>query len=63
MSATPVFIGSAAVAIAQSFPTFEVSAQSREKSDLIQGKKAISKPLVKEQYSADPSAHVFGDKI
>lgn len=40
-----------------------ICAQSNDKSDLFQGKKPISKPLVSEQYSADPSAHVFNGKI
>jgi beta-xylosidase len=63
MPGAPGFICSTALTLVLSFPACEVSAQSKEKSDLFQGKKAISKPLVKEQYSADPSAHVFGDKI
>ena len=34
-----------------------------QSKDLFNGKKPISKPLVSDQYSADPSAHVFGGKI
>lgn len=38
-------------------------AQSSGKKDLFNGKKPISKPLVSDNYSADPSAHVFEGRI
>lgn len=51
---------SAAVAAGLMFPVVNGFGQAK---DLFQGKKPISKPLVTDQFSADPSAHVFGGKI
>lgn len=34
-----------------------------QSKDLFNGKKPVSKPLVTDQYSADPSAHVFDGKL
>jgi hypothetical protein len=59
---TSIFIAIAFVALGKAMgQNSEIS--RTDESKLFNGKKPISPPLVKDLYSADPSAHVFNGKI